>query len=90
MSMYQITIFNNEKEEVNPVFVRANGKILNQYKSRFSKQTDLLEKLKLLESLWKKEYKAQLIKNSEIPDIPWDSIKFDAQEDMMLFLLKMG
>ena len=89
MSVYQITIFDNEKEEINPLFVRANGKLLKQYDALFRDYFDFPQKVDLLEALWKKDYKAQLVKTGDI-HIPWDKIEFESQEDMMLFLLKMG
>jgi hypothetical protein len=71
------------------MFVKANGKLLTRHESKFKDIVDLDLKLELLKTLWVTEYRAQLIKTLET-SMPLDQIKFDSQEDMMLFVLKLG
>jgi hypothetical protein len=87
--VYQLSIYSNTTKEINPIFVKANGKLLTRYESKFKNIVDLDLKIELLKTLWYTEYRAQLIKTLET-SMPWDQIDFNSQEDMMLFVLKLG
>jgi hypothetical protein len=65
-------------------FIRANGALITKYKDLFEQQADDTAKLSLLESLWNRDYKVEIIKNNN----SWAKIKFASERSMMLFKLQ--
>jgi hypothetical protein len=75
--------------EVNPIFIRATSFLLNEFSKEFPSvnvnHTELKTKLK---DLWKSEYSASLIENSDSKI--WTDIYFNTLQDKLVFLLKHG
>ena len=70
---------------VNPIFIKANRLILSKYADQISKGKTHLEKIKIIEKMWNKEFKATLKKN-----LYWNTINFQSLKDLTLFSLKNG
>ena len=75
MTKYLIPIVEDDSK-INPAFTKANGNLLSYHADKFS---ECLNKKELLEELWLTEYKASITNNS---------IMFNRELDMTMFLLR--
>ena len=75
MTKYVIPIV-EDNSKINPAFTKANGRLLTFHADKF---LDCLDKKELLEKLWLTEYKASIKNNSII---------FNRELDMTMFLLR--
>jgi hypothetical protein len=82
---HSVIIYDEENSSINPVFIRANGFLLNKYETLFSNQSTHTNKL-ILADLWLSEFKAVLVLSNET----WKEIKFESENDKMMFLLRWG
>jgi hypothetical protein len=81
----RVPIFGGSK--IDPLFVKANHKLILKHKVSFNNLSDSISKIKLLESLWKTEYKATLV-NSDESAAMWDHIEFEKEIDLFEFKIK--
>jgi len=81
--MYTIPIITNEGQ-INSAFVKANAEIVTTYSEKFNQQSTVELKIQLLESLWKEQHNAMLIKE----DNTWSCISFLDAKSKTLFQLK--
>lgn len=80
---YTIPIITNEGQ-INSAFVKANAEIITTYSEKFNQQSTVELKIQLLESLWKEQHNAALIKE----DKTWSAISFLDARSKTLFQLK--
>jgi hypothetical protein len=73
--------------KIDSLFVKANHKLILKHKLSFDKLSDSTSKTKLLESLWKIEYKATLV-SSNLSTLIWDHIEFEKEIDLFEFKIK--
>jgi hypothetical protein len=87
ISRTTIKIHDQKNGQINPLFIRANGIILEKHLHRINKQpTDQL-KNKELRYLWKKEFNAHLVCDRKLKI--FKQIKFKNAADYMVFLMKL-
>jgi len=84
MEQCVIPIVNNNK--LNPVFIKANTFLLWQFFNEFTCSDDINNE-RLLETLWKQHFNAELIKDNTDKYI---KIIFPTNSDRTVFLLKFG
>jgi len=71
---------------INHVFLRANFDLLNKHTDLFPDTLTYKEKMPILKNLWEQEYNIQIIFSDEY-GFHWEAIKFQSNEERMLFLL---
>jgi len=76
----------SDNQEINCVFLRANGILLSKFESKIDSCTDDLEKRQRLVELWKTEFDVDLIFLDDIPN----RLKFKSYNHYLLLLLKLG
>ena len=77
-------IVNNK---INSVFLNANRLILTKYVDQINQGKTHIEKIKIIEEIWRTEYSAELKRNNKSY---WETIHFKNVEDLIIFKLKFG
>jgi hypothetical protein len=75
----------NQTGNISTAFIKANRYILQIYQEQLEKTT-IFQKSNILETLWKKEFNAELLKKKN--NDHWDTIRFNSEIEKTLFLLK--
>lgn len=78
---YNVDIITNKS--INPMFIKANEFLIDQNKDKFA-GLDLMSRTALIETLWRKHYGGELIKENNY----WDKIKFIDNKSMVMFQLR--
>ena len=70
--------------EINLNFIRANSALITKYKDLINQQVDDNGRSLLLESLWNRDYKVEIIKDSN----SWCKLKFASERAIIMFKLQ--
>ena len=78
-----------DNNDVNPIFVRANGFLIDKHADTF-KNKSAFSRIEILEKLWVTEFHGTLQKDPALESKyqVWDKIIFDTENRKTMFLLR--
>jgi hypothetical protein len=91
MNDYFLPIQENGK--INSIFFKANSALIRKHKDTLLSLNSDVDRASLLENLWKKEYRGNVVKFDSFDVLTtekWKSIQFSNKMDHMMFMLKWG